>query len=184
MKRNKIYQPDEDHNYWRDVYGFEGRYQVSRLGTIRRIFKSGVRDLAPFHKCIGGHGRLFVKLIDKDGNGKLMSVQGIVARAWLGPMPDGMVPHHKNGIKTDNRADNIAYITKSELGKKTGAASRRKTVFKINPVGEIVETYQSARAAARANYCSHQAIIDRCNNRVQNPFNMDGYNYQYDFTGD
>ena len=37
---NKLYQPDNDSAYWRDVPGYAGIYQVSRAEIVRRIFKS------------------------------------------------------------------------------------------------------------------------------------------------
>ncbi|MCQ2409838.1 MAG: NUMOD4 motif-containing HNH endonuclease [Clostridia bacterium] len=180
MKKNKIYQPDNDCNFWRDVVGYEGRYQVSRHGTIRRVFRSGVRDLHPYRRK--GNRKLYVKLIDKYGEPHEITVLRIVSESWLGPVPDGMVAHHKNGLLSDNRADNIGYITRHELGKKTGKTSKSKTVFKIDRSGEVVEIYNSARQAAKANFCSYQTILDRCHNLVKNPYALDGFNYQFDFS--
>ena len=76
--------------------------------------------------------------------------------------------------------NNIAYISKKELGKKTGAQSRRQPVAKISSDGEIVETYTSAREAARQNYMSYQTVIDRCNGKCKSAFAPDGFAYAWD----
>jgi hypothetical protein len=38
----------------------------------------------------------------------------MVALAFLGPYPAGRCCNHKNGIKTDNRLENIEYVTAAE----------------------------------------------------------------------
>lgn len=41
-------------------------------------------------------------------------VHRVVAKLFLGPIPDGMEVCHKNGIKADNRADNLKFGTRLE----------------------------------------------------------------------
>lgn len=183
----KAYMPEENGpNWWRDIPGYGGKYQVNRLGEIRRVFPSGsVRDMTPYKKSGAKHkkilrNRLFVKLTGENGS-KEVAVLKIVAGAWHGPTPSGMVPYHKNGIVTDNRAENIGFIDKQTLGRNTGhMAGKRRTVFKINTSGEVVEIYRSAREAAKANHMSYQAVLDRCNGKVKNPFALDGHTYQFE----
>lgn len=183
----KAYQPtDNGPDWWRNIPGYGGKYQVSRLGEIRRVFPSGlVRDMTPYRKS-GRRGRkvsqnrLFVKLTNGDG-GKEVAVLKIMAAAWLGPTPPGMTPYHKNGLVTDNRVGNIGFIDRGSLGRKTGhMAGKRKAVFKMGRTGEVVEVYRSAREAARANHMSYQAVLDRCNGKVKKPYELDGHTYQFE----
>lgn len=165
---------------WKDIPGYEGKYQCDREGNFRRVFKSGkTRTIRPYKKN-GTDNKMVVHLTDEHGKTSEKLVIGIMALVFLGPAPQGYVPYHKNGALTENHINNIEYISRQELGKLTGAKSRRKAVAKIDSQGEIVEVYTSARAAAKENYMSYQTIIDRCNGKVKSAFAPDGYAYAWD----
>lgn len=177
-----------DADIWKDIKGYEGKYQVSYSGQIRRLYKSRKpRILTPYKRSTGSRARrttrdrLFIGLTDSKGKRKEIMVHQIVAEHFLGkpPKPD-MVPYHINKCVKDNWASNLAYIDRRTLGKKTGASSRRQPVVKINKDGEIVEAYSSAREAGRQNYMSYQTINDRCNNKVKKAFAPDGYEYAWE----
>lgn len=165
---------------WKDIPGYDGRYQADKEGNIRRVFPSGkTRMMSQYHKRMTGSQRLVVKLT-KDGKSKEETVLNVIARTFLGPIPEGYVPYHKNGCQTENHLNNIAYISRRELGKLTGSASGRRSVVKIDPNGEIVDVYSSAREAAKQNYLSRQAVTDRCNGIRKSAFAPDGYAYAWE----
>lgn len=165
---------------WKNIPGYSGKYQVDREGNIRRVFPSGhIRTMTPYHKKMSGSQRLVIKLT-LNGKPKEEIVLQVVARTFLGPCPEGCVPYHRNGCQSDNYVNNIAYISRTELGRMTGARSRRKPVVKKDGSGEIIEAYSSAREAARKNYMSYQTIIDRCNGKCKSVFAPDGYAYAWD----
>lgn len=165
---------------WKDIPGYYGKYQANREGSIRRMFPSGkTREMKPYHKKMKGSQRMVVKLT-KDGKSKEVILIQIIAKTFLGPIPEGYVPYHKNGCQSDNYIQNIAYISKKELGKKTGSQSRRQSVIKINCCGEIVDVYSSAREAAKKNFMIRQTITDRCNGKCKSAFAPDGYAYAWE----
>ena len=174
-------------NEWRDIPGYDGIYQINREGDIRtwrwrgdHLMKSP-RLLQQYMRHRGMYSRKrVVKLTDHAGNAKECSVLQIMAHVWLGGVPAGKVPYHKNGDLADHCINNIGFMTRQELGKKTGASSRRIPVNKLDKTGEVVAMYPSARAAARDNHMSYQAVLDRCNGKVKKPFALDGHNYQFD----
>lgn len=122
---------------------------------------------------------MVVKLT-KNGKSKEEILIQVIAKTFLGPVPAGMVPYHKNGVQSDNYLNNIAYITRRELGNKTGARSKRKPVVKLDTSGQDVAFYRSARQAAKENFMSYQTIIDRCNGDVKRGPAPDGYEYAWD----
>lgn len=166
---------------WKDIPGYGGKYQADREGRIRRQYRSGkTRLMTPYQKKkMNGSKRYLVKLT-KEGRTREEIVLHLVARTFLGPVPEGCVPFHRNGCQADNYVNNIAYVDKKELGKKTGGMARRRPVVKINNRGEIIAAYSSAREAAKKNFMSYQTVIDRCNGRRKNIFAPDGYIYVWD----
>lgn len=163
---------------WKDVPGFDGKYQVDREGNVRRVYSSGkTRTMHPYIKksC----GRMVVKFT-VNGKPKECIFAGIMAKTFLGSAPKGYVPYHRNGCQSDNYINNIAYISRKELGKKSGAKSNRRAVAKIDSNGIVVDVYSSAREAARKNFMSYQTVIDRCNNKCKSAFAPDGYAYAWD----
>lgn len=165
---------------WRDIPGYEGRYQASYEGGIRRTYGNGrTRELKPFHHKMRGSQRLVVNL-SMDGRRQMKVVSGLVALAFFGPPPPGHVAWHKNGMQADNCAGNLEYVHIRELGRRTGASSRRRPVRKLDVSGEPVAFYSSAREAAKDNHMSYQTVLDRCNGKVKNPLALDGHDYAWD----
>lgn len=165
---------------WTNIPGYDGKYQADKEGNIQHVYSSGgARLMKPYHKKMSGSQRLVVKLT-KNGKAKEEIVLNIMARTFLGPAPAGHVPYHKNGCQNDNYINNIAYISKKELGQRTGAMSRRKPVAKIDQAGDVVDVYSSAREAARKNYMSYQTVIDRCNGKCKSALAPDGYAYAWE----
>jgi len=170
--------------YWRDVPGTGGKYQCSRGGDVRHVWPNGKTTLLkPYllrsecHKNCRNRLHVHMRI---DGKDKVRALISVVADTWLGQPPPGMVWHHANGSLHDNRVDNIKPITRRELGLKTGARSTRKSVEMIDPAGQVVELYASARDAGRANNMSYQAVIDRCHGKVKKPYALTGYTFRYE----
>lgn len=165
---------------WRNIPGYDGKYQADMEGNVRRVYKSGkTKTMTPFYRKMSRSQRLVVKLT-KAGKAKDEFLLQVIAKTFLGAPPPGCVAYHKNGCQSDNYIQNIAYISKKELGKMTGGNYRRQPVVKINKTGEIVEVYASAREAARKNFMSHQTVTDRCNGKCKSAFAPDGFAYAWE----
>ncbi len=111
---NQQFTPQEIKNEeWRDIPGYEGLYQVSNLGnvfSIRLKTRNGVGVLTPLITPNGYH---HVNLCN-DGEDRRASVHRLVAAAFIGECPPGLVVNHRNGVKTDNHAVNLEYCTQKE----------------------------------------------------------------------
>lgn len=108
---------------WRDVFGFEGYYQVSSLGNVQSLPRV-VRGWNGFQVChhrrkgvaikpgpIGKCGHLAVYLT-KEGVRATKYVHRLVLEAFVGPCPDGKEAcHFPNRDVTDNRVINLRWGT-------------------------------------------------------------------------
>ena len=98
--------PNEE---WRDVVGWEGLYQVSNLGRVKSSYKGG-RILKPLPVR---SGYLRVALTFYDGSIHFITIHRLVLIAFSQNMGNMQV-NHINGIKTDNRLENLEWVTRSE----------------------------------------------------------------------
>lgn len=103
---------------WKDVLGFEGHYQVSSKSNVRslsrwvnygtqfvngRILKQKVKTNGYFYVTFSYNG------VDKQ-----FSVHRLVAQAFIENPKNKAFVNHINGIKTDNRIENLEWCTPSE----------------------------------------------------------------------
>ena len=95
---------------WKSIPGYKD-YEVSNLGNVRSL-KRGKElvlklGLSSGYPIVG---------LSKDGKIKSHKVHQLVAQAFLGHTPNGMetIIDHRNGIKTDNRLENLRLVTPRE----------------------------------------------------------------------
>lgn len=99
---------------WCQVVGYEGVYSVSSLGRIRRdVAGHGAvagRILRPW---VRPDGYLSVAL-SKDCVEKTYLVHSVVATAFLGSRPPGLVVNHIDADKTNNAVANLEWVSSLE----------------------------------------------------------------------
>lgn len=158
---------------FKPIPGYE-YYHVSNLGRILST-KEGTVKIRKAGPDKNGYPRLY--LYNEKGR-KMFKVHRLVALVFLGH-PGDKVVNHKNGIKTDNRIENLEYCTPSEnnmhyyrvLGGKSNGGSKRRPIKCSN--GEI---YPSSREAARKLNMSHSNIRMCCNGKYKK---CNGYSFEY-----
>lgn len=98
---------------WKPVLGYEGLYEVSSFGRVKRIGKCTASPTERILKSVIICGYLVVRL-SKKGKGKMKTVHSLLANAFIKIHPAKTEVNHKNGIKTDNRPENLEWVTRGE----------------------------------------------------------------------
>ena len=120
---------------WRDIKGYEKRYQVSDLGRVKSLsrqiflYRGSFISKERILKQSQILGYLVIIPHKNDGvKNKYFKIHQLVAMEFLGHIPCGLllVVDHKNNIKTDNRLCNLQIIT---TRKNTSKDRENKTGF-------------------------------------------------------
>lgn len=114
---------------WKDVIEYEGLYQVSNLGRVKSLNYNHSGKERIMKQARDGDGYYCV-LLYKSGKRKRFSVHRLVAQAFIGPIPKGLVVNHINECQTDNRLENLEICTIRENSIHGTANARRSASLK------------------------------------------------------
>ena len=93
---------------WKDIPGYEGRYQVSNMGRVKSLPKYNQKTERILTESIC-RGRATVMLCKKPGNQKRVSVHRLVAMAFL-PNPNCYKEvNHKDENPLNNEVSNLEW---------------------------------------------------------------------------
>lgn len=106
---------------WKDIVGYEGWYQVSNMGRVRSVdrtvyFKSGKGSRfykGQILKLKYHNGYQMVNLL-KNKELFVACVHRLVLETFVPQVEGKTWCNHKNGIKSDNRVENLEWCTPSE----------------------------------------------------------------------
>ena len=128
---------------WKPVRGF-GAYEASTMGSIRCALTKaevGVR----LHSA----GYAFVSVRDDAGNLARKMVHRLVASAFMADVDEKMPVGHVNGVRTDNRVENLRVAPRVGLAVNT-RCYHHIPVEQLDGDGRVVARHETPESAARA----------------------------------
>jgi hypothetical protein len=98
-----------ENEVWKTIPGYEGYYEVSNLGGIRSFQTKVLRKM----NGVNSSGYQVV-VFYKEGKTKSYTVHRLVAKSFISNHKSKREVNHINGVKTDNRVENLEWVTPRE----------------------------------------------------------------------
>lgn len=96
---------------WKPVIGYEGLYEVSNMGDVRSLRRNSTVGLVLAKFVDRGYVRYNLSI---EGKTKSFTGHKIVANAFMPKVEGKKYINHKNGIRNDNRVENLEWCTQAE----------------------------------------------------------------------
>lgn len=175
---------------WKDIEGYEGRYQVSNLGNVKSLNyrNSGyAKNLTP--KC-NNSNRLWVELTNGKSKRQLL-VHRLVAAAFIPNDNNYPEVNHKDENPHNNNASNLEWCTRQYnvayyYHRHPHGADRNSTdkyrcgkdkpVGQFNKDGHLVNYWDNSRAIFLETGMSDWSISECCRGNRKTAY---GYIWQY-----
>lgn len=169
-----------DIEIWKDIPGFDGKYQASNYGNVKSLnYRHTNKEcIMKTHLC---RGYVRVRLC-KNGIHTSHNVHRLVYEAFIGPIPDGMQVNHIDEDKSNNKIDNLNLMTpKQNINWGTRNERIAETLKHAEPSKLIIceETgiiYRSIREAWRQTGIYHGHICACCKGKNKT---AGGYHWKY-----
>lgn len=190
-----------DFEKWKDISGYEGLYRISNKGNIKRmpknIYNNSLLGNNKYYKCkekiLTPHdngGGYYIVTLTKNRKRKTLKVHRLVAETFI-PNPENKPQvNHINGIKTDNRVENLEWNTNIEnhnhaikigLINKTSyeksAKSKWKKILQFDIKGNFIKEWESMKAICKyLNIKNNGNIVKCCQGKIKKVY---GYVWKY-----
>lgn len=160
--------------YWKDIAGYENKYQVSNLGNVRSLNYHREHKVKLLAFIPDSDGYQQVKLC-KDGKVTLKRVHRLVAETFIEKVLNKDQVNHIDGNKKNNCINNLEWVTSKENMEhafKTGLMANvykprnqlGKKVFQYDQQNKLIKIWNSTREIEKTLKLAHSSISYACKN--------------------
>lgn len=151
-------------NEFRDIKGFEGKYQASSDGHIYSLNYHREKRKKMLKERLNIYGYPYIGLMEGKKVRSFL-VHGLIAKTFI-PNPEQKPQvNHKDGVKTNNNISNLEWVTNKEniqhswkvLNKK--ASGKPYVRVKIVETGEVFEAISECARSIGTNWRNVQATV-------------------------
>lgn len=151
---------------WRDVVGYQGFYKVSNTGIVKSLCRDGSdgRPKRKGRRLSVNHYKSCTVSLYVDGEKNKQSVSNLVAEAFIGKRPKGMMVIHLDGNYHNNHVDNLVYGPLTKVRKLVDdrlQISRLRDVFLTQKVVHDHFTYKTGLLFYKRRTSTHINIGDK-----------------------
>jgi hypothetical protein len=145
---------------WRDVVGYEGLYEVSNYGKVRRSDTG-----AELKGNINSYGYRVVRLTH-NGRAKDFKMHQLVAMAFIPNNYGARTINHKDGDKENNFVENLEWCTPKQNARHAfdvlGISTKSRPVMQVSADGELMAVWANAYKASSTLGIAHMMISACC----------------------
>lgn len=175
---------------WKDIEGYEGRYQISNLGNVKSLNYGGhgyAKDLVP---KVNNCGRLWVELFC-NGSKRQCLIHRLVGEAFIPNPNDYPQINHKDENPKNNVVENLEWCTQAYNNRyslklhpermrqrhpKIVRTFSGKKIVQLSLNGDVLRTWEDIRSIVRETGMSQWSITQCCDGNRRKAY---GFKWQY-----